>query len=231
MLIKWREAWARRQNNALRGRGHNARRDHRSLAAQKVSALSRGDHVRAVALERLPELHVGPKVRKAVRERPPLSKDKIAGPVRRRPAGNKERRKVVYTELDEGSRADFNVSRIQQNAGRFGFAAAKAQRHITRLKTRQVYYASRIRDSEAIGAAREDRASAWERTLHARKRAAQVQWLIVQLDRLFFELLSLRENQLVRFTVWSNRPRSLRKGTSRQHGRSRLAFSAFDDQG
>ncbi|MDE5441084.1 MobA/MobL family protein [Bradyrhizobium sp. CSA207] len=205
MLIKWREAWASHQNKALRERGLIARVDHRTLAVQKASALSHGDRVHALTLERVPEVHVGPKVRKAVRQRPPASKDKVKGPVRRRPTGRKTRRVVRYTEFDEGSRSEFNTARLRANAGRFAMKAAKIQAHLAKFKTRQAHYVARIRESELVEQAREDRATAWERTLHARKRAAQIQWLISELDRLFFELLHLRENQLVRLTVWSNR--------------------------
>lgn len=223
MLIKWREAWATHQNNALRGRGHTARVDHRTLAAQKAFALSRGDRVQALALERAPELHVGPKVRTAARERAPLSKDRARGPLRRTHTGKKMRRMVRYTQIDRGSRAELNAMRLRSNAGGLSLRAAKIQRHLAKLRTRKVYYAARIRESERAETSSEDRASAWERTIHARRRAAQVQWLIAELDRLFFQLLGLREDQLVRLTVWSNRFRYRRQDLThlRLTGRSR----------
>jgi len=223
MLISWRKAWATHQNNALRGRGHTARVDHRTLAAQRASALSRGDRFQALALERAPELHVGPSVRKAARERAPASKDQAHGPVRRTHARKKVRRMVRYTQFDEGSRAEFNTTRLRSNAGKLGLRAAKVQRHLAKLKTRRVYYAARLRESERAETSSEDRTSAWERTLHARRRAAQVQWLIAELDRLFFQLLGLREDQLVRLTVWSNRFRYRRQDLThlRLTGRSR----------
>ena len=205
MLVRWRAAWASHQNKALRGRGLAARVDHRTLAVQKASALSRGDRVHALTLERVPEVHVGPKVRKAVRERPPASKDKATGPVRRSPAGKKTRRIVRYTELDEGSRSEFNTARLRANAGRFGVKAAKIQKHLARFKARQAHYVARIRESERAHPSSGGRESAWERTQHARRRAAQVQWIITELDRMFYQLLGLRENQLVRLTFWSNR--------------------------
>lgn len=161
MLIKWRKAWAAHQNSVLRGSGHKSRVDHRALAAQRASALSLGDRVQAVALGRATELHVGPKVRKAVRDRPPKSKDRQAGPVHHKPARKMERRKVRYTQFDEGSRTDFNITTLRQNAGRFGPAAARAQRHIARLKMQQGYYARRMRDSETLVADRQADASAW----------------------------------------------------------------------
>lgn len=221
MLIRWRKAWAAHQNNALRGRGRKARVDHRTLAAQRTSALSRGDRVEAVALERAPELHVGPKVRKAAREIPPVSRDKSAGPVRRKVAGKMERRKVRYTDFDQGSRLEFNTSRLRANAGRFAVRAARIQAHLARFKARQVHYVARIRESERAEVSSDRPASAWSRTLHARRRAAQVQWIISELDRLFYQLLGLRENQLVRLTVWSNRFGYRRQVLTHLRGRGR----------
>ncbi len=221
MLLKWREAWAKRQNEALRVRGHAARVDHRSLATQRTAALARGDRIRAVALDRVPEIHVGPKVKKAARTIPPVSKDRAAGPVRRRAANQKNRRTVSYTHIDHGSRAQFNIARVRLNARRFGSAAAKAQKHIARLRERQVYYVARIRESESAASSQKVQASAWERTLHARRRAAQVQMLIAELDRLFFLLIGLRESQLIRRTVWSNRMRSWGNDRAPSGGRTR----------
>jgi ATP-dependent exoDNAse (exonuclease V) alpha subunit len=224
MLMKWREAWAAHQNEILQARGQAARVDHRSLTAQKTAALSRGDRRQAVAFDRLPELHVGPKVKKAIREVPPVSKDRPAGPVRRVQSGKKGRRKVFYTKIDRGSRVQFNSARLRLNAKRFGRSAAKTQVRIARLRKRRAYYVARIRESERFTAERQDRASAWERTLHARKRAAQVQWLIAELDRLFFLLLGLRESQLTRETVWSNRLRHWRDRAT-WHGTGRLRLT------
>jgi transposase InsO family protein len=81
-------------------------------------------------------------------------------------------------------------------------------------------YVARIRESERLAVETADLASAWERTLHARRRAAQVQWLIAELDWLYFQLLSLRENQLLRHTIWSNRFQQYSR-RSRFHARAR----------
>ncbi|MBB4365311.1 transposase [Bradyrhizobium sp. CIR18] len=103
------------------------------------------------------------------------------------------------------SQADFNSVRLQKNAGRFGLAATKTRKHIARLKTRRAFTPPASATLNRLGQQRRIAHRPWERTLHARERSAQVQWLITELDRLFFELLGLRENQLVRRTVWSNR--------------------------
>jgi hypothetical protein len=206
MLLKWREAWASRQNEALRHAGEVPRVDHRSLAVQKAAARSRGDRILAEVLGRAPEIHVGPKVKAAAPDVAPRSRDRPAGPVRRRAAPAGRRRIVHYADIDRGSRAEFNARRLRFNANNYAKDAKKAQVHIARLKQRQRYYSARVRETSAA-ARPEKRHRAWERTLHARRRAALVQRLIAELDRLFFLLMGLSESQLLRGTVWSNRAR------------------------
>ncbi|MGE0700765.1 MAG: MobQ family relaxase [Hyphomicrobiaceae bacterium] len=58
-LKVWRAAWAAQQNRVL-GHGRAERVDHRSLADQRAEALEQRDFVRAKALDREPETHVGP---------------------------------------------------------------------------------------------------------------------------------------------------------------------------
>lgn len=206
MLLKWREAWAARQNQALRRAGQLARVDHRTLAVQRAVAVARGDRVQALVLNRTPEIHVGPKVREAAREGTPVSKDRPAGPVRRRASLPGKRRTVHYAEIDRGSRSEFNAGRLRFNARAYTKNAGRIQAHIARLKLRQGYYTARIRDANTTSQQGEG-ASAWKSTLHARKRAALVQRLIAELDHLFFLLLGLSESQFIRGTVWSNRAR------------------------
>ncbi|TNC45244.1 hypothetical protein FHG66_20270, partial [Rubellimicrobium rubrum] len=57
-----RERWAEMQNHALERRGHTARVDHRSLAAQREAALAQGDEIRAEELDRPAEVKLGPVV-------------------------------------------------------------------------------------------------------------------------------------------------------------------------
>lgn len=56
-----RELWAGMANEALAKAGHEARIDHRTLAAQREEALAMGDHDRAQQLDREPGQHLGPK--------------------------------------------------------------------------------------------------------------------------------------------------------------------------
>jgi hypothetical protein len=84
MLKVWRADFADRQNRALGRFGHIARVDHRSLAAQREEARRDGDRGRAVMLDRLAELHVGPRAMKAVYNgHRPKSRDRESGPERK----------------------------------------------------------------------------------------------------------------------------------------------------
>lgn len=55
-----RARWAELQNAALERQGHEARVDHRSLAAQREAALAEGHEFRAEELDRAPEIKLGP---------------------------------------------------------------------------------------------------------------------------------------------------------------------------
>lgn len=60
LVGQWRERWAELTNLALERAGERGRVDHRSLAAQRASALDVGDQERADRLDRLPTPHLGP---------------------------------------------------------------------------------------------------------------------------------------------------------------------------
>ena len=61
MLAHWRESWSAHVNDALKRTGHRGVGvDHRTLAAQRMSARSRGDTKRVRDLSREPEPKVGP---------------------------------------------------------------------------------------------------------------------------------------------------------------------------
>lgn len=61
-LFTMRKDFADIQNKALEKHGFEVRVDHRTLAAQRESALQKGDTVLAKILDRLPEKHIGPSV-------------------------------------------------------------------------------------------------------------------------------------------------------------------------
>ena len=59
-LKAWRDSWEQQQNRALARANQRDRVNHRSLADQRAVAMARGDTDLARALDRLPEIHVGP---------------------------------------------------------------------------------------------------------------------------------------------------------------------------
>ena len=61
-VTNWRQRWADVSNRHLENAGRQERIDHRSLDAQRVAAIERGDTDQAVKLERLPTIHIGPNV-------------------------------------------------------------------------------------------------------------------------------------------------------------------------
>lgn len=201
MLAKWRAAWAQHQNRALRGLGFSARVDHRSFAARRREAEEKGQRRKVALLDRVPELHVGPKAKKAGRALSPASKDRFVG--------RHGKRVLAYSSFDVGSRGEFNIRRLAANARKLEASMAKTQQRLVRFQARRAYYERQVQQyapsrpravdlsalfGEAEGAYR-----------HALRRQEQVALLINELDQLFFELLDLRESQLLRRTVWSNR--------------------------
>lgn len=58
-----RALWARMQNRALERAGQETRVDHRSLEVQREAAAARGDALAAEALDRAPEVKLGPAVK------------------------------------------------------------------------------------------------------------------------------------------------------------------------
>lgn len=213
LLGKWRAAWAEHQNRALSMLGVKARVDHRSFAVRKQEALGRGPRSRTLLFDRRPELHVGPKAKKAGRSSP-ASRD--------RNVGRHGKRLLAYCRIDAGSRGESNIRRLAANARKIEQAMAMTQRRLARFHARQVYYDRQIRNHE-----RSDVFTALGGTennyLHAQQRREQVAMLISELDQLFFELLDLRESQLVRRTVWSNRLRRWRdRDVTPSGGRTRV---------
>jgi ATP-dependent exoDNAse (exonuclease V) alpha subunit len=79
LLREWRGQWAGHQNRALERAGHGARVDHRTLERQREDAIARKDRVAAAALDREPEIHIGPQAAKASRKKRRVSRDREAG--------------------------------------------------------------------------------------------------------------------------------------------------------
>lgn len=213
LLVKWRASWAERQNRLLHQRGRKERVDHRSLAAMKADASLRNDPVQAFLLDRVPEIHVGPKARKAGKSNSPPSKERKVGPVR-----TWGRRTVHYPIVDKGSRGSWNLRQLRRNIEDNSKRIARTEQRLARLRARQERYERRLkahsshpgrdelRHRPQAGAVDVAGLVADRRTHeHLRRRREQVAWLIHELNVLFLALLHLRESQLVRETVWRNR--------------------------
>ncbi|MFQ3454119.1 MobA/MobL family protein [Bradyrhizobium sp. UFLA01-814] len=218
LLLRWRAAWADHQNRALRSLGLKARVDHRSFAARKREAQESGHRNRSLLFDREPELHVGPKAKKAGRALPLMSKTKSVGPHRKRV--------LDYGRFDAGSRGEFNIGRLSANADHLQKLMARTQARVARLQTRRVFYERQVQRYAPAAPARVSSFAMSEgsesKYLHALRRREQVALLVSELDQLFFELLDLRESQLVRRTVWSNRLRRWRaRDVTPSDGRSR----------
>jgi ATP-dependent exoDNAse (exonuclease V) alpha subunit len=229
MLVGWREAWAKCQNEMLHKRGHKATVDHRSLAVQKAVATERGEKLKAMVLDRSPEIHVGPKAKKAGLAGPPKSRDRMVGPKRGKPKEGKQR-KLRYTELDRGSRGEENISRLGGNAQALAKRLVRTERSLARFRRRARYYERMERHYSQPPKARlfqrkNDVMDLFvSKTRHYKKRRKQVAWWVDQLDQVFRALLGLRETALVRKTVWSNRMKRWRQNDfkpSRSGGRLR----------
>jgi ATP-dependent exoDNAse (exonuclease V) alpha subunit len=211
MLKRWREAWAEHQNQALERAGLLQRVDHRSLAVQRRKALRSGDRVVAATLDRAPEIHVGPKARKASRVVVPKSKVRLVGRAKK-----EGKRPLRYVEIDRGSRRDWNMRALASNAQAFGRAVARTETKLTRMRQRLARYdralaAHRVQPAHprregtrGIGASvvSSSNGASFE---HVRRRRSQLLWIIKELDRLFLALLGIRESQLTRYTMWANR--------------------------
>ncbi|NDW07790.1 MobQ family relaxase [Jiella pacifica] len=153
LLGEWREAWRDHQNSMLREAGHTARVDHRSLADQREEAVQRRDFRQAARLDRVPEIHVGPRARKiAQRQVVPESHAWLVGPRRPRRQDDPhrfgfvhpivretmrveayERRLLDYRRIDRGSRVD-RLSQIHAgNDRRLEDWLVRKERQLARL--------------------------------------------------------------------------------------------------
>jgi ATP-dependent exoDNAse (exonuclease V) alpha subunit len=245
MLVHWRAAWADRQNEALRSYGHKAKVDHRSLAVRLEEARRQKDRVAEIELDRAPEIHVGPKARKAGLAGPPQSRDRQVGPSRDIGRGA-SRRVLRYTKIDKGSRGQWNIAQLSGNAEKLAWHLAGAERSVARFRRRMREYERRERELaraefEKRKQEREERQRIWKKKRleaevaawffsneksrkHAKKRKQQCAFWIEQMDDVIRALLGIRENQLLRKTVWASRMKRWRPNTftaSRGSGRLR----------
>ncbi|HHL33298.1 MAG TPA: hypothetical protein ENJ30_02920 [Desulfobulbaceae bacterium] len=143
MIAHWRQSWANYQNRALEQHHHRDRVDHRTLEAQRKSALERGDRAQAALLDREPEIHVGPKSRQ-MEQRGYTPKSKT----RQVPVYGKERqqrrfRQRHYNGHDRGTRFSWNRSIIDGNRKRTAKRVLRTRAQQARFRQKQRYWGQR----------------------------------------------------------------------------------------
>lgn len=201
LLENWRQAWAGAQNRALEEARQGVRVDHRSLKAQRHDATARGDRAAAAALDRVPEIHVGPKARAADRKgrAPQPSRSQVRATAR--PAGgrwvsarSRERRArvVAYPMFDRGSRSSWNASLVDRNMRRTYARIDKYERQAIRLRKREASALKLL----ALGRLDADRARI------ARRHVNRSRGLLAEIERLIASLLKVRG-------LWDRRHREL----------------------
>jgi hypothetical protein len=139
LLKRWRALWAQHQNRALERAGFAVRVDHRTLAAQRADALSRGDRAAAVRLDRTPQVHVGRRARHAVlAQRPIRSRERPVGPYRKNGKGKAVRRVVKYHVIDKGTRLAYRAALLERQRERFRGKVKAWQARAAQLRLRKL---------------------------------------------------------------------------------------------
>nr|WP_280952624.1 MobQ family relaxase [Neorhizobium alkalisoli] len=203
LLNEWRAEWAIACNLALERAGKRMRIDHRTLEAQRQEALARRDMARAIELNRIPEVHVGPKARQIVRSgRTPVSRIREVNAYRRTtgagPKAPAPRRKRDYPTYDRGSRLSWLEQIVAGNNVQLKRDLVAINRRFDRMNRKLDHWQRRVTFT-AEGAikgpafrfnrwkaAQEDkqrRETAARKVAHARKRLDQITQLIKELER------------------------------------------------
>lgn len=240
LLNVWRAEWAVACNIALERAGKRVRVDHRTLAHQREEAIFRKDHAEAMVLRRDPEIHVGPRARKAVQQgRPPQSQERRVG-ADRRPAGRPEqpaqRRTRNYPAHDRGTRLSWLETILAGNNERLKRDLRDMNHRFDRL-TRKLDYWERRTSFKVEGmvkgaqfrfnrwkAAEEEKqrkALADKKAAHARKRLAQIRTLLRGLEMALATGTQRRETGLIRSREVSGWLRPDRSAGRQRGGRER----------
>lgn len=146
LVQEWRALWADHQNRALERGGVRERVDHRSLKAQRTEALARGDRQAAAHLDRQPELHEGPRARKAAkvagRGKAPPSRERRQSTARSRDgrwtsgkAQERRERVIDYRRIDRGSRSEECRRRVAAREVRSKARTTRAE--VQQVRTQQ----------------------------------------------------------------------------------------------
>lgn len=237
VLDGWRAAWAAAQNRALERAGHLGRVDHRTLEAQRADALARGERQVAAALDRVPEIHVGPKAQAmARRQRTAASQDRVV-PFPKQPrriappdgrAGGRAARSIRYTEIDAGaSRQAYNAARVELRAQAQQREVERLQVRAARLKRAEARYLRQARDAEtgwrdwqagqgkggwfsrARGNAADRQQLFAAKRAQAANRVRLIRLLLGRVDRILAGLFLVHERSLQRYLVLDLRARGL----------------------
>ncbi|UIK04826.1 MobQ family relaxase [Neorhizobium galegae] len=215
LLGVWRAEWAVACNAALERAGKQVRVDHRTLVAQRDEALKQRDMAKAAALDRQPEIHVGPKARQVVRRgRVPVSQVREVNAYRKSPGEEPAaRRQRVYTAHDRGSRQSWLETILIGNNERLRHDLKAIDRRFDRISRKLDYWERRasfysegtIKGREfrfnrwkAAEESKQQKAEAERRAAHARKRIEQVRFLLKELERFAGGKRRGRESGLVR---------------------------------
>lgn len=163
-LAGWRAAWAEAQNRALERAGVRERVDHRSLQAQRAEAVARGDRMSAAMLDRLPELHEGPRARKLA-TRVQVRSRQVERSTARPVAGGwvsaktraKRTRVVDYASIDRGTRSAYARSRLEARQAHTARRQERAERQAARGRDQLLRLERQLRMAHAPkGRARAD---------------------------------------------------------------------------
>ncbi|MBB3967162.1 MobQ family relaxase [Rhizobium metallidurans] len=241
LLNAWRAEWAVACNAALERAGKRNRVDHRTLASQLEEAMARKDRAEVLVLNREPEIHVGPRARKAVQQgRPPQSRERQVGADRRpagRPTAKPRRRTRDYPAYDKGTRLNWLEKILVGNDERLKRDLLDMNRRFDRLsrkldhwerrtsfKTEGLIMGKQFRFNrwKAADEEKQRKALAEKKAVHARKRLAQIRALLKGLEMALALGNRRRETGLVRareVAGWLRPSRSVSR--SRGNGRQR----------
>ncbi|MGY5780294.1 MobQ family relaxase [Rhizobium sp. LEGMi135b] len=203
LLNAWRAEWAIACNLALERTGKRDRIDHRTLEAQRKEALARRDMTRALELNRVPEIHVGPKARQITRNgRNPVSQIREVNAYRQNisatPKAKAQRRRRDYPSHDRGVRLSWLEQIVAGNNTQLKRDLAAINRRFDRMN-RKLDYWQRRTAFKAEGAIKgpkfrfnrwkvaqddkQQRETAARKAAHARKRLDQIAQLLKELER------------------------------------------------
>ncbi|TRL37601.1 hypothetical protein FM996_02250 [Methylosinus sporium] len=231
LLLEWRKEWAAHQNRWLKFRGWDVRVDHRTLQEQMTAAMERGDRAAAASLDRLPEIHVGPRARAIVRNgREPTSRERQV-----RSRANTQRIRH-YPRHDAGSRVQHVLRRAEINADRLDRKITRfSERAVQFRLRRQVFdrqeFEARVARQRLRAFSRNSRQTALLRDIirspHRAQRRGLLDELVRDLDALVNVLMGQREAILERRRSWVRRPLRSPERSLRRARRPRGPSSAF----